>query len=92
MGTRVYKTVQRPSVCLSHRSTAAAACVGFAAERPSPCRQEISIDSAVQQAPMLNSKFGQCHVYSRRKRLNTGLLTVVWVTKFRIYLLTADIK
>jgi len=34
MRSSVYETVERPSVCLSHRSTAAAACGGFAAERP----------------------------------------------------------
>jgi len=33
MRSRVYETVERPSVRLSHRSTAAAACGGFAAKR-----------------------------------------------------------
>jgi len=31
--SRVYVTIERPSVCLSHRSTAATAAGGFAAER-----------------------------------------------------------
>ena len=35
------------------------------------CRQEISIDRAVQQAPAPSSKCGQCHVDSRGTRLNT---------------------
>ena len=34
MRSRVYVTIGCPSVCLVHRSTAAAACGGFAAERP----------------------------------------------------------
>jgi len=57
--SRVYETIKRPSVslsvslpvcpsvCLSHHSTVAAACGGFAAERG----QEISIDSGGRQAP-----------------------------------------
>jgi len=44
MLSRVYVTVGCPSVCLTHRSTEAAACNWFAAERP-PQGQEISIDS-----------------------------------------------
>jgi len=72
MRRRVYETVERPSVRLSHRSTAAAACGGFAAERP----QEISIDSGGRRVPSSNgaaarsriaafaSKCGQCHVDS----------------------------
>ena len=58
----------RPFVCLSHRSTAAAACGGFVAERPA-CRRYRS--TAV---PALSSKRGQCHVDSRGTMLNTGLL------------------
>jgi len=34
MWSRVYETIESPAVRLSHRSTAAAACGGFAAERP----------------------------------------------------------
>jgi len=34
MQSMVYETVLRPSVCLSYLSTAAAACVGFAAVGP----------------------------------------------------------
>jgi len=33
MRSRVYETVERPSVCLSHCLIAAAACGGFAADR-----------------------------------------------------------
>ena len=32
--SRVYETVERPSICLSHRLTAAAACGEFPAGRP----------------------------------------------------------
>jgi len=76
---RVYETVERPSVCLSHRPTEAETC-GFAAERPA-CRQEISIDIghqrlAVQQwrrSTEHSSKCGQCRADSRGTRLKTDL-------------------
>ena len=46
--SRVYVTFGRPSVCLSHRFTAAAAVGGFAAERQR--LQQISIDSCGRRA------------------------------------------
>ena len=50
MRSRVYETVERPSVCLYRRLTAAAACGGFAAERPVDRRyQSITGDGAQQQ-------------------------------------------
>jgi len=61
----LYVTVERPSVCPSRRSTAAAACGGFAAER--------SRDIDRQRTTALSSKCGQCHVDSRGMRLNTDL-------------------
>ena len=63
-----------PFVCLSRPSTAAAARGGFAVER-SANKRSIASDAgripaagapcsrcAVQQAPALSSKCGQCHV------------------------------
>jgi len=78
---KVYVTVRFPSVCLSHLSTATAACGGFAAVG------KISIDCctacAQQQrrrsSTAVNSKCEQCHVDSRRRRLNwprVSLLTI----------------
>jgi len=65
---------RRVSVCLSRRSTAAAACGGFAAERRAGRRYRSTAAGAVQQAPALSSKCGQPHVGSRLGRLNTDLL------------------
>jgi len=62
----------RPSVCLSHRSTASAACGGFAAERPAESRYRS------MQATALRSKCGQCHVDNRGTRLNTDLFVLRW--------------
>jgi len=39
----------RPSVCMSHRSTAAAACGGFAAERPADTRYRSIAGAGAQQ-------------------------------------------
>ena len=64
-GQHPYETVKRPSVCLSHRSTAAAACGGFAAERRAGRRSRSTAGAA------LSNKCGQCHVDSRGMRLNT---------------------
>jgi len=55
---------------LSHRSTAAAACGGFAAERPAGRRhRSIAAGAGAQQqrrrSRALSSKCGQCHVDSR---------------------------
>ena len=65
MQSRVYETVKRPSVCLSYRSTAAAACGGFAAERRAGRRSRSTAGAA------LSNKCGQCHADSRDMRLNT---------------------
>jgi len=79
MRSRVYVTIERPyvrpsvrpSVCLSHRSTAATPVGAFAAER-------LRTDDGVGErraagTPALGSRYGQCHVDSRRTRLNTDL-------------------
>ena len=79
---QVSVTVKRPSVglsiCLSHRSTSAAACGGFAAERP-PGRRYRSIAGAGAKqeryrSTALGSKCGQCHADSRRTSLTYVLL------------------
>ena len=59
-------TVGCPSVCLSHRSTAATA----------PCEKRYQSTTAgtVLRAPEMSSKCGQLHVESRRWRLNTELI------------------
>ena len=68
----------RLSVCLSRRSTAAAACGGVCCWAPS--RQEISIDSCrrtqqqLRRSTALSSQRGQCHVDNRGTRLNLLLL------------------
>jgi len=84
MRNRVYETVERPSVCLSHRSTAAAVAGGFALsalrtgdivrQRRLPAALRTSCRRAQQQrrrSTALSSKCGQCHVDSRDTRLNT---------------------
>ena len=58
MRSRVYETV-RPSVCLTDRHEP----VGLL---PSARRYRSTTAGAVQQAPALSSKCGQCHVDSRR--------------------------
>jgi len=93
MRSRISKTVERPSVrpsvclsvCLSDRWTVAAACDGFAVERPAG-RKHLSIASGAGAAyqlqarraacAALSSKCGQRHVDSRRRRLNTNLLCI----------------
>ena len=60
----------RVSVRPSRRSTAAAVCGGFAAERG----QQMSIDSDRNAAQALSSKCGQRRVESRGTRLNTACL------------------
>ena len=59
----------RPSVRLSRRSTAAAACGGFAAECPA-CKRCRSIAGAGARQQMR-----QCHVDGRGTRLIADLLT-----------------
>jgi len=67
MRNRVYVTVEGPSICLSgrlsHRSTAATAVGGFAAERPAGRRHQLTAMGAEQQAQVLNR--------SRWRRPNT---------------------
>jgi len=70
MRSRVYVTVGCPSVCLSHYSTAAATCSGFAAERPRAGdidRQRRAPDAQQQRrrSTALSSKCEQCHVDSK---------------------------
>ena len=77
MQSRVYESVERPSVRLFHRSTAAAACGGFAAERRAgrEYRSTAAGVGAQQQrrsSTAFSSKCGQCHVDSRGTRLNTS--------------------
>jgi len=71
----------RLSVCLSHRSTAAAACGGFAAERPAGSRyRSIATDMrctsrvarAVLQAPARSSNGAA----ARRSAANAGSVTL----------------
>jgi len=82
MRCRIYVTVQCPSVCRFHRSVAAVACLGFAAGRPAGKRYPSTAGADAQQqrrrrGMTLSSKYGQCHVYSRRRRLNTDLFALV---------------
>jgi len=91
MRSRVYETVDRLSVCLSvclsHRSTAAAACGGFAAERRAGKRYRSTVAGAGTQqqrrlSTALSSKRGQWHVDSRGTTLNTDWLyciKIFWV-------------
>ena len=69
----------RPSVRLSHRFTAAAACGGFSAERPAGRRYRSTAAGAQQQRrrnTAFSSKCGQCRDDSRNTRLNMDLLAV----------------
>jgi len=91
MRSSVYETVERPSVRpsvrLSHRSTAAAVCGGFAADRllhdapvagvPRCGLRAAGAGTEQQQrcSTALSSKCGQCHVDSRGTRLNLDLFT-----------------
>jgi len=61
-----------PSVCLSQLPTAAAACGRFAAVGPADRRYLSSSSTAV------SSKCEQCHVYSRRRKLNIDLLLILF--------------
>jgi len=65
----------RPYACLSRHSTAAAACGGFAAERPAgrTYRSTAAGVGAQQQrrrSTSLSSTCGQCHVDNRGMRLS----------------------
>ena len=57
MRSKVYMTVGCPSVCLSHRSTAAVACGGFAAGRPTGRRYRSVVyqNSGVSRNPVTTS-------------------------------------
>ena len=63
----VFVTVRCPSVCLTHLSTAACRCSGFAA-----------VGQAVSTA--FSSDCEQCHVVSWRRMLSTDLFTE-WIVK-----------
>ena len=70
MRSRVYVTVRRPSVCLSHRLTAAAVCCGFAAERSAGrTYRSTAVGAGVQQqqrrSTALSSKCTHCYFDSR---------------------------
>jgi len=43
-----------------------------------------------KQAPALSSKCGQCHVYSRRRKLNTDLIAMTWAASGDAVTLTLD--
>jgi len=66
----VHLSVRQPA----HRSTAAAACGGFAAERPADRRYRSIAGSGAQQqrrrSTALSNKCGQCHADSRGMTLN----------------------
>jgi len=83
LSPHVYETVERPSVypsvCLFHRSTAAAACDGFAAQRRADRGYRLTAAGAgTQQQRRHSTAFcsmrGQCHIDSLGTRLNTDLL------------------
>ena len=63
------------SVCLSQLSTAASACGGFAAVGPADRRYRsiAARPAGAQQQGRRSSNGEQCHVYSRRRRLDTDL-------------------
>ena len=94
MRSRVHVTVQclsvRQSVSLSHLSTATAACGGFAAGRLAGCRHRSTAAGARQHGASCFTAFSrkceQCHVYSRRRRLNTDLLRTELGLGFRVRL------
>ena len=67
----------RPFVRLSHRSTAAAACGSFAAERRAGRIYRSQRSAATRRSTALSSKCGQCHVDSRGRRLNTDLFSLI---------------
>ena len=94
----------RLSVCsLSHHSSAAAACGGFAAERRAGSRYRSTAPSgsgvsARGRSTALSSKCEQCHVDSWRRNLNAELFdTELWVLesdiwKFNCYALLNRVK
>jgi len=76
MRNRVYETVERPFVCLSYRSTAIAACGGFAAERRADRRYRAGagVQQQRRRSTAFSSKCGQCRVDIGGSRLNTNLV------------------
>lgn len=77
MQIRVSETVGHPSVSPSHYSHVACSCGEFAAVGPAGRRyQLIAARPTPSSSMVLSSKCDQCHIYSRRRRLNTDLLTV----------------
>jgi len=86
--SRVYVAVERLSVRLSHRSTAAAVAGGFAAKRPAGRRYQSSAAGAAYtscrraqqhlcRGMALSSKCGQCRVDSRGTSISPGSLNRV---------------
>ena len=66
------------SACLFHYSTAALACDGFAADRPAVG----DIDRQQRcRCTALSSKCEQCRVDSRRRKLNTDMLSLYDITR-----------
>jgi len=78
--SRVYVTVEGPSVCLPHRSTAAAVACGFAAERRvGSCRHRAPAATRRAQQQRRGSKCAQCRFDSRRTTLDEDLFVVFTV-------------
>jgi len=69
---RVYVTVGCPSVCLSHRSTAATAVGGFAAERTVDRRYRPTAAAAVLRAPCRRRRRSAANVDSVMLRADGG--------------------
>ena len=69
---RVYVTVGCPSVCLSHRSTAATAVGGFAAERTVDRRYRPTAAGAVLRAPCTRRRLSAANVDSVMLRADGG--------------------
>jgi len=78
-GSRVYETVERspvrPAVCLSHRSTAAA-CDGFAAERPAGRRCRSIAGTGTQQQRRRSTALSSNGAAARRSAANAGSVTL----------------
>jgi len=77
MRSRVYETVKHPSVCPIDRLQQRLA-AGLLLSAPQIGDIDLLLHSepaagALQHAPALSSKCGQCHVDSRWTRLNTDL-------------------
>ena len=106
MQSRAYVTVRCPSVCpsvclpicLSHLSTAASACGGFAAERPAAGRyrsiaaRRWALRSSGAAAALDHSSIcGQFHLDRRRRRLNNVLLNMS-STRCIVYAVIANFR